>query len=99
MRRMGLRGSAALAWMALAPDGASAQIGAPLDVLDPTPRNVLGQIEGASNLGVVGQSFGPPVPATYSASGNTGTLTISIATHEQLRSGGGFVPVPSTSAR
>lgn len=74
---------------------ARAQGGAPLDVSDPTPRNVFVQVETSSNRATVGQTFGPAVPATYSASGNTGTLTISVETHEQLRAGS-FTPVPGT---
>jgi hypothetical protein len=91
MRHAGLCGSAALSLLLLA-SAAHAQGGAPLDVFDPTPRNVFVQIEGSSSLGTVGQTFGPAVPATWSASGNTGTLTISAATHEQMRGGGQGVP-------
>ena len=80
--------------LGLAPLAARAQ-GAPLDVLDPSPRSVLVQVENSSNLATVGQSFGPAFPATWSVSGNTGTLTISAATHEQMRSGG-LDPVPGT---
>ena len=54
----------------------------PLDVFDPTPRDVLVQ----ANVSFI---------ATYSASGNTGTLVIPVAAHEQMRSG--FLdPVPTT---
>lgn len=69
---------------------------APLDVLDPTPRDVLLQFEISANLATVGQTFGPTFPATYSVSGNTGTLVISTATHELIRSGGGWSPVPGS---
>jgi hypothetical protein len=82
--------------LALLPGIARGQ-GAPLDVSDPTPRNVFVQIESSSTLSTVGQTFGPAFPATWSASGNTGTLTISIETHEQMRSeGSGLLPVPDT---
>ena len=74
---------------------ANAQGGAPLDVADPTPRSVFVQVESSSNLATVGQSFGPAFPATWSASGGTGTLTISAATHEQMRPEG-LAPVPGT---
>src|SRR5690606_18567928 len=47
------------------------------------------------DLAVVGASFGPAFPATYSASGNIGTLVISAETHEQMRAGA-LDPVPST---
>ena len=67
----------------------------PLDLLDPTPRSITVRVENSSDLAVVGASFGPPFPATYSASGNTGTLVISAETHEQMRAG--FPePVPSS---
>ena len=93
MRHAGLVGATALALLLSSP--AHAQGGAPLDVSDPTPRTVFVQIESSSNRATVGQTFGPAFPATYSASGNTGTLTISIATHEQMRTDG-FTPVPGT---
>jgi hypothetical protein len=73
---------------------ANAQGGAPLDVTDPTPRSVFVQVENSSNLATVGQSFGPAFPATWSASGNTGTLTISAATHAQMRAENGWEPLP-----
>jgi hypothetical protein len=78
----------------IAPRAAVAQV--PLDVLAATPRGVQVEIEGSSNLGVVGELFGPLLPATWSASGSTGTLTISATTHEQIRGGGGWTPVPGS---
>ena len=78
------------------PVTAHAQGGAPLDVSDPTLRDVFVQVEISSSRNVVGQTFGPAFPATWSASGNTGTLTISTATHEQMRTENGFTPVPDT---
>jgi hypothetical protein len=95
MRRTGSSGGLALALGLGFAGAADAQGSAPLDVSDPTPRSVLVQVENSSNLATVGQSFGPAFPATWSASGNTGTLTISAATHEQMRSGG-LDPVPGT---
>ena len=80
---------------ALLPAVAHAQGGAPLDVSDPTSRSVYVQVESSSSPGTVGQTFGPVFPATWTASGNTGTLTISIATHEQMRSGG-YTPIPGS---
>jgi hypothetical protein len=76
---------------------AHAQGGAPLDVSDPTPRSVFVQVETSSNLGTVGQTFGPAYPATWSTAGSTGTLTISAATHAQMRTAGtGFTPVANS---
>lgn len=95
MRHAGLVGATALAL--LVSSSAHAQGGAPLDISDATPRNVFVQVETSSNLGTVGQTFGPAYPATWSASGNTGTVTISAATHEQMRTAGtSFVPVPAS---
>jgi hypothetical protein len=80
-------------FLALVPVAAYAQ-GTPLDVSDPTPRDVLFQLESSANLATVGQSFGPALPATYSASGGVGTLVIPIASHEAMR--GGLPPIPGT---
>lgn len=95
MRRRTAR-SSWLALVALAPAHAFAQT--PLDVNDPTPRDVLVQLETSANLGVVGVTYGPALPATYSASGGVGTLVIPVASHEAMRSGlppipGSFTPV------
>ena len=58
---------------------------------------MLVQVESSSDLAVVGQSFGPAFPASWSVSGNTGTLTISAATHEQMRAeAADSLPVPGT---
>jgi hypothetical protein len=77
---------------ALAPLGAASE---PLDLNDPTPRSVLFQVESSTNPATVGQSYGgPSLPATYSASGGTGTLVIPVASHEALR--GGLTPVPGS---
>ena len=65
-----------------------------LDVHDPAPRNVFFEVEISSAPNDVGQVFGSAHPAAWSASGNIGTLTISAETHELLRSGGGWTPVP-----
>ena len=67
----------------------------PLDVQDPTPRPVLVEWENSTDLSVVGVSYAPPVGATYSASGNVGTLVIPIASHETMRAVG-LVPLPGT---
>ena len=80
-----------IAW---APATALAQA-TPLDVADPTPRAVLVQVETSSNLATVGQSFGPLLPATYSAAGGVGTLVIPVASHEAMRAGG-IPPVPGS---
>ena len=77
---------------ALAPFAAVSE---PLDLNDPTPRGVLVEPEISSNLATVGQSFGAPLPATYSASGGTGTLVIPVASYETLRSGS-LTPVPGS---
>jgi hypothetical protein len=76
---------------ALVPLGAASE---PLDLNDPTPRSVLFQVESSTNPATVGQSYGPSLPATYSASGGTGTLVIPVESHEALR--GGLTPVPGT---
>jgi hypothetical protein len=93
MRGAGLCFSAALLALLDLPATAAWAQGAPLDVTDATPRGVFVQVEDSSDLGVVGQSFGPAFPASYSVSGSTGTLTISAETHEQMRSGGALPPV------
>jgi hypothetical protein len=46
----------------------------------------------------VGQTFGPDFPASYSASGNVGTLVISAATHEAMWAGYFPAPVPGSFA-
>ncbi len=83
---------AALAW---APASASLAT-IPLDVQDPTPRTILVERENSTDRSVVGVSYGPPVEASYSASGNVGTLVMPIASHETMRSDGGLVPDPGT---
>jgi hypothetical protein len=75
--------------------GAAASAGTPLDVLDPSPRDVLVEVENSSDLSVVGASFGPPVAATYSASRNVGTLVIPVSSHEAMRAGF-LTPIPGT---
>lgn len=75
---------------------ASASLAAPpLDVQNPTPRTVLVEWENSTDLSAVGVSYAPPVDASYSASGNVGTLVIPIASHETIRSAIG-VPLPGT---
>jgi hypothetical protein len=56
----------------------------PLRVDDATPRPVYIQVENSSNLASVGQSFGPAFPATYSAAGGVGTLTVDPQTFSQF---------------
>jgi len=68
----------------------------PLDVQDPTPRTVLVERENSTDRSVVGVSYGPPVEASYSASGNVGTLVMPIASHEMIRTDGSLVPSPDT---
>jgi hypothetical protein len=68
----------------------------PLDVHDPTPRAVRFAVEISGEPNEVGQTFGPAYVASWSASAGTGTLTISAATHKQLREGGGFTAVPDS---
>lgn len=60
---------------------------APLDIFDPEPRTVYVQVENSVDRAIVGQSFGPPVPATYYVNGNTGTLVLSKQSHKQMRLG------------
>jgi hypothetical protein len=67
----------------------------PLRIEDVTPRTVLVEVESSSDLAAVGQSFGPPFAATYSAAGGVGTLTISAETHAATRTGF-YDPVPGT---
>jgi len=73
--------------------GARADV--PLRIEDGTPRAVFIEVEGSSDLGAVGLSYGPPFPATYSAANGVGTLVISAETHAAMRAG--FLqPVPDT---
>lgn len=67
----------------------------PLDVQDPTPRPVLVEWENSTDLSAVGVSYAPPVDASYSASGNVGTLVIPIVSHETMRAVG-LIPFPGT---
>lgn len=92
-----LLSSAALVLLLLAPMAPASAQTLPVDVLDPRPREVLVQLEESSDLAVVGQVFGPPFPAAYAVNGNTGTVTISVETHETMRSGLlGMLPVPGS---
>ena len=67
----------------------------PLDVLDRTLRGVFVEVEISSDLSIVGESFGPTHQATYSASGNVGTLVIPVTSHEEMREGF-LTPIPGT---
>lgn len=72
----------------------------PLDVSDPTLRTVLVEFEISSAPDTVGATFSAPLPATYAASGNTGTLSMPGATYESvvdLLDYFGFPLIPSTS--
>ncbi len=66
----------------------------PLDVQDPTLRPVLVEWENSTDLSAVGVSYAPPVGASYSASGNVGTLVIPIVSHETMRTGSLGYPLP-----
>ena len=70
----------------------------PLDVQDPTPRPVLVEWENSTDLSAVGVSYAPPVGASYSASGNVGTLVIPIVSHETMRTGYLGYPLPLPGA-
>jgi len=60
----------------------------PLDVLNPAARTVWIHFEESSDPSVVGQTFGPPFPATYWVEGNTGRLSVASTWHRQLRMDG-----------
>ncbi len=74
---------------------AGAQV-VPLDVDDPTPRAILVQFEESLDLSVVGESFGPAWPGTWSVSGNIGRIDITAETHEQIRDTAFLPSVPGT---
>jgi hypothetical protein len=71
----------------------------PLQIDDPTPRAVFVEAENSADLAAVGQSYGPPLAATYSAAGGIGTLVIPAESHEEMRAGtlepvpGSFTPI------
>jgi len=68
----------------------------PLDLLDPAPRDVLVHVESSADPAAVSQSFGPGLPATYSANGNVGTLVIPVESHEQMFDGSALPVIPNT---
>ena len=76
-----------------------ARAGVPLRVEDGGARTVFVEVESSSDLATVGQSYGPPFPAAYSASNGLGTLVISAETHAAMRAGflepvpGSFTPI------
>ena len=74
----------------------AADAAVPLQVFDTTARSVAVEIENSSAIDVVGQSYGPAFPASYSASGGVGTLVISAATHEAMYAGSIPAPVPGS---
>ena len=84
-----------LACLATCFTAASVAAEQPLNVLDPSLRDVSVQVEISSNLNAVGESFGSPLPATYSASGTVGTLVIPVTSHEAMRAGV-LTPIPGT---
>jgi hypothetical protein len=53
------------------------------------------EVENSSELSTVGVSFGPLHSASYSASGNVGTLVIPAESHEDMREGF-LTPIPGT---
>lgn len=55
---------------------------APLDLANPTPRAILVEFEISSNPSTIGQVYSQPYAATYSATGNTGTVVISAPVYE-----------------
>ncbi len=70
---------------------ATASAQEPLDLSNPGTRMVWVHFEESSNPTAVGQTFGPPFPATYSVDGNTGTLVVDAIWHRQLRNIGANV--------
>ena len=54
----------------------------PLNLADPTPRTIKVQFEISLAPNVIGQTYSPSYTATYSATGNTGTVVISRAVYE-----------------
>jgi hypothetical protein len=98
MRARALAGLSVLACVA-AP-GASAQEVA-LRVFDPTPRPIWIHFETSGHPALVGVSFGPAWPATYSVSGGVGRVEVSAEAHGLARAaleGLDFAPVPGTFA-
>jgi hypothetical protein len=68
----------------------------PLDLQDPSPRPVLVEWENSTDPSAVGVTYAPPVGASYSASGNVGTLVIPIESHETIRTVVGGEAEPGT---
>lgn len=62
----------------------------PLDVADPTPRAIAVEFEVSTAPETIGQLYSTPFAATYSASGNTGTVVISAAEYESILLALGF---------
>lgn len=69
----------------------------PLDLSNPTARTVWVHFEESSDPTAIGQTFGPPFPATYWVEGNTGKLLVDAIWHRQLRMQG-FSPEYSAMA-
>lgn len=70
----------------------------PLQILDASARQVVVETESSSAIDTVGQTFGAGFPASYSASGNVGTLVISAATHAAMWAGWFPAPAPGSFA-
>lgn len=73
----------------------------PLDVGNPSARRVFVEVESSPDEAVVGQSFDPPWPATWSVTGNVGRVEVSIPDHEDLREefyNGFYTAIPDTFA-
>ena len=54
----------------------------PLDLADSTPRTIQVEFEVSNDPAIVGQTYSTSFDATYSATGNTGTVVISGAEYE-----------------
>ena len=68
----------------------------PLDVEDLAPRAILVQFEESLDYSIVGESFGPSWPGSWSVSGNVGRIDITAETHEQIRDSFFLPSVPGT---
>lgn len=55
---------------------------APLDLTNPSPRQVRVEIETSADLSVVGASYGDPIPASYAVEGGFGRVTIDDVDYE-----------------
>ena len=62
--------------------GSSPAWAQPLNLADPTPRTILVEFEISVDPGSIGQSYSESTVATYSATGNTGTVVIASVAYE-----------------